>query len=307
MARILGFPRRGAAPRGSAALAAFLRGFSMEVMPRTAAKIPDFRAVLPEGTRIYIAHVDGTPIGDMVSTARRLRAEGFPVMPHVPARVVATKARLADWLARYADAGVSEALLLAGGVSELRGELHHSMHLLETGLFDAHGFTRLHVAGHPEGNRDIAPDGSDTALMEALRWKAAFGARTDARMAIVTQFGFESAPMIDWAQRLRAEGIGLPVHIGVAGPAKLQTLVKFAMSCGVGPSMRVLTRRAADVSRLLLPFTPLDILTDLAEYRAANPGFNIEAVHFFPLGGITATGAFVDEHGRAVGGAAAYA
>ncbi|WP_118132585.1 methylenetetrahydrofolate reductase [Oceanicella sp. SM1341] len=307
MARILGFPRRGVTPKGSAALAGFLRGFSMEVMPRTAAKVPDFREVVPEGTRLYIAHVDGTPIEDMVATAARLRAEGFPVMPHVPARVVASRARLEDWLARYGDAGVTEALLLAGGVSELRGELHHSMHLLETGLFDARGFTRLHVAGHPEGNRDISPDGSDESLMQALRWKAAFAERTGAEMAVVTQFGFEAAPMIAWAGRLRAEGIRLPVHIGVAGPAKLQTLVKFALSCGVGPSVRVLTRRAADVSKLLLPFTPLELLTELAEHRAANPGFAIESVHFFPLGGITATGAFVDAHGRTAGGAAATA
>ena len=41
-----------------------LQGYSIEVMPRTAAQIGDFRALLPEGTRVYVAHIDGTPIDD---------------------------------------------------------------------------------------------------------------------------------------------------------------------------------------------------------------------------------------------------
>ena len=97
----------------------------------------------------------------------------------------------------------------------------------------------------------------------------------------------------------------MPIHIGVAGPAKLQTMIKFAMACGVGPSLRVLQRRAADVAKLLLPFTPEEILTDLAAHKAANPDFNIEQVHFFPLGGIKKTAEFCDEHGRPAGGSVA--
>jgi methylenetetrahydrofolate reductase (NADPH) len=299
MATIFGFTRRReAAKTGSAALADFLQGFSIEVMPRTAAKVPDFREILPAGTRVYIAHIDGTPIEEMVKTAARLRAEGFQAMPHMPARVIATRATLEDWVRRYAEVGVEQALLIAGGVSEVRGELTSSMQMMETGLFDRFGFRRLHVAGHPEGNRDIDADGSDRAVMEALRWKNAFAERTDATMAIATQFCFEAAPVIAWADRLAAEGIRLPIHIGVAGPAKLQTLIKFAMSCGVGPSLRVLTRRAADVTKLLLPFTPVEFLTELAEHKAANPGFGIEAVHFFPLGGIAATTDFTAGFGR---------
>jgi len=302
MASILPFGRKAtpdAAP--SAAVANFLRGFSIEVMPRTAEKIDDFRAILPAGTRVYIAHIDGTPIEDMVATAKRIASEGFPVMPHVPARIIKDHATLDTWLGRYRDVGVDQALLLAGGVSEPHGDFHSSMQLMETGLFDTRGFTRLHVAGHPEGNKDIDADGSDTAVMEAIRWKNAFAERTDAQMAIATQFAFEAAPCIAWADRLKAEGIRLPIHIGIAGPAKLQTLIKFAMACGVGPSLRVLQRRAADLSKLMLPFTPAEILTDLANHKAANPDFNIEAVHVFPLGGILKSAEFMDEFGRSAG------
>jgi len=270
------------------------------VMPRTAEKVEDFRALLPRGTRVYIAHIEGTPIEDMVATARRLHLDGYPVMPHFPARIIKDRAMLADWVARYrGEADVKQALLLGGGVNSPAGEFHSSMQLIETGLFD--GFERLHVAGHPEGNRDIDPDGSDRMVMEALRWKQAFSERSDAKMAMATQFCFEAAPVIAWADRLAAEGIKLPIHIGVAGPAKLQTLIKFAIACGVGASLRVLQKRAMDVTKLLLPYEPNEVIADLAAHKARHPDFGVEAVHFFPLGGIKTNATWAIEHGGASG------
>lgn len=286
-------------PAGGGTLEAFLKGYSIEVMPRTAEKIEDFRALLPEGTRVYIAHIEGTPIEDMVATAQRIGAQGFAVMPHFPARIIKDKATLTDWVARYKDVGVSQGLILAGGVAQPVGDFATSMQLLESGAFE--GFTRLHVAGHPEGNKDIDPDGSDRMVMEAARWKTAFAERTDAQMAMATQFCFDAGPVIAWVDRLQAEGIALPVHIGVAGPAKLQTLIKFAIACGVGPSLKVLQKRALDVTKLLLPYEPTDFLTELAAHKAAKPGFGIEQVHFFPLGGIKTNAEWVTANGGASG------
>ena len=263
-----------------------------------------FRDILPEGTRVYIAHIEGTPIEDMVATARRLAGEGYAVMPHFPARIIKSRAQLADWIARYkGEAGVRQALLLGGGVSTPAGEFDSSMQLIGTGLFD--GFERLHVAGHPEGNKDIDPDGSDRMVMEALRWKQAFSERTDAKMAIATQFCFEAGPVIAWADRLAAEGIALPIHIGVAGPAKLQTLLKFAIACGVGPSLRVLQKRALDVTKLMLPYEPTEFVTALARHKAAHPGFGIQALHIFPLGGIKTATDWAIAHGGAAAAPAA--
>lgn len=265
----------------------FLQDYSIEVMPRTAEKVDDFRALLPQGTRVYVAHIEGTPIEDMVSTAARLNADGFKVMPHFPARIIKDKATLADWIARYqGEANVDQALLLAGGVADPHGEFDSSMQLLETDLFGKAGFSRLHVAGHPEGNRDIDPDGGMKNVDEALAWKQKFSATSDAKMALATQFAFEADPIIEWANSIKAAGIDLPVHIGIAGPAKLQTLIKFAIACGVGPSLKVLQKRAMDVTKLLLPYEPTDVITKLAAHKADNPDFNIESVHFFPLGGI---------------------
>lgn len=296
----LSFFRKDTKPAGNSdALESFLQGYSIEVMPRTAEKVEDFRALLPKGTRVYIAHIEGTPIEEMVATAKRIGAEGYDVMPHFPARIIKDKATLTDWVGRYKDVGVRQGLLLAGGVATPHGDYHSSMQLLESGAFD--GFDRLHVAGHPEGNKDIDPDGSDRAVMEAARWKSAFSERTDAKIAMATQFCFEAEPVIAWVDRLAAEGIKLPVHIGVAGPAKLQTLIKFAISCGVGASLRVLQKRAMDVTKLLLPYEPTEFLSGLAAHKAKNPAFGIEQVHFFPLGGIKTNATWVTENGGASG------
>ncbi len=279
---------------------AFLKGYSIEVMPRTAAKVEDFRALLPAGTRVYIAHIEGTPIEDMVDTARRIAAEGYDVMPHFPARIIKDKATLENWIAMYqGEADVKQGLMLAGGVAEPHGEFSDSMQLLDTGLFDKAGFERLHIAGHPEGNKDIDPSGGTANVNAALQWKQDFSQRSDAKMAIATQFAFEATPIIEWANGVKAAGVDIPIHIGIAGPAKLQTLIKFAIACGVGPSLKVLQKRAMDVSKLLLPYEPTEVLTDLANHKAANPEFNIDSVHFFPLGGIKTNANWAIENGGA--------
>ncbi len=285
----------GAREAGTGSL---LRNYSIEVMPRTAARIKDFRALLPDGTRVYIAHLEGTPIEDMVETAGRIARDGFAVMPHFPARIIPDTRTLKDWITRYrGEAGINQALLLAGGAAEPSGAFHSSMQLIETGLFDANGFKRLHVAGHPEGNRDIDRDGTERNAMDALRWKQAFSERTDARMAIVTQFAFEAAPIIAWVKRLAQEGIDLPVHVGVAGPARLQTLIKFAIACGVGNSLGVLQRRARDLTKLVRPFEPAELISELAAYKVADADLGIERVHFFPLGGLEACANWAAAHG----------
>jgi methylenetetrahydrofolate reductase (NADPH) len=79
-------------PAAHGAIPALIEDYSIEVMPRTAEKVEDFRALLPAGTRVYIAHIDGTEIEDMVAdrpapARRRLRADAaFPGALHPRAR-----------------------------------------------------------------------------------------------------------------------------------------------------------------------------------------------------------------------------
>ena len=274
----------------------FLSGYSIEVTPRSANKIECFADVLPENTRVYIAQINIDDIPEMIVTAKRLKDEGFEVMPHFPARMIKNNTVLNDLISMYQnEAGVDEALLLAGGLPSPAGDYNSSIQLIESGLFDKAGLKRLHVAGHPEGNKDIDPDGSNKNVSEALSWKQEFSNRTDASMAITTQFCFDANVVKKWADTIKGSGIDIPIHIGIAGPAKLQTLLKFSIECGVGASMKVLTKRARDITKLLLPYKPTQILSDLATYRAEDSSFNIEQVHFFPLGGVKRAAEFVEK------------
>ena len=278
------------------AIKKFLDGFSVEVTPKAASKIENFEDYIPSGTLVYIAHIEGTLIEEMVETAKKINDQGFCAMPHFPARIIKDKNVLEDWISRYKnEANVSNALLIAGGANKPYGEYDSSIQLIESELFDKADFNNLHIAGHPEGSMDIDPDGSTTNVDQALSWKNEFSKRTDANMAITTQFSFDASSVISWANNIKEAGIDIPVHIGIAGPAKLQTLLRYSIECGVGASIKIIQKRAKDLTKLLLPYKPTNIITELATYKANNPSFNIEKVHFFPLGGIKQVSDFVKE------------
>ena len=277
-------------------MAVIREDFSIEVMPRTLAKVDCLETLLPKGSRVYIAHIEGVEFQDMLATAKRLSEAGYRVMPHFPARIISNTKVLESWIERYVgEANVSEALLLAGSPVTPCGDLADSMQLMQTGLFEKYQFKRLHVAGHPEGNKDIDPDGSGEKVREALAWKQAYADQCSTDMAVVTQFSFDAHAVVDWADRLLEEGIRMPVHVGIAGPTKLQTLIKFAIACGVGPSLKILQKRALDLTKLLTPYEPTEILQDLSCLLSAGRAKNIAGIHFFPLGGISSTAAWLSQ------------
>ena len=275
----------------------FLNNFSIEVTPRAVAKIENLSELIPSGTLVYIAHIEGTPIEEMVKTAKKINQQGYATMPHFPARIIKDKKTLKDWISKYQnEANVKSALLLGGGINKPYGEYDSSIQLIESELFDLAGFEKLYIAGHPEGNKDIDPDGSTKNIDQALLWKNEYKNRTDIDMAITTQFCFDSKTVINWANDIKNKGVDIPIHIGIAGPAKLQTLLRYSIECGVGASIKILQKRALDLTKLLLPYKPTSIINELAEYKLINSDFNIEKVHFFPLGGIKQVSKFVQEH-----------
>ena len=100
-----------------------LMTFSIEVMPRTAKKIDDFRRILPKKTTIYVAHLEDTPVEEMFFTCKRLISEGMAPMPHIPARIIRNSGELEDWVKEYSSLGVEQSLLLAGNGKTPKGEL----------------------------------------------------------------------------------------------------------------------------------------------------------------------------------------
>lgn len=262
---------------------ALVAGFSIETTPGSALKIPDYRDHLRPGATVSVTFLPGSDFADSLATAKRLKAEGFKPAPHFAARSTPDLATFEDWLKRMQDeVGVDEAVVLGGGVTHPVGDLDNSMQLLETGLFQKHGITRIGVAGHPEGSPDITPG----RVSEALAWKNDYAARTGSQLYIATQFCFEAAPIIAWDRGIAAAGNRLPIHIGIPGLATLKTLINHARACGIGPSMRVLTRQARNIAKLLNVQTPDRLLIDLARYRASHADCGIVQLHFYPLGGL---------------------
>ena len=261
----------------------FLEGFTIETTPGSATKIPDYREHLRPGTVVSVTFLPGSDFADTVATARRLKDEGFDPAPHFAARSIPSKADFEDYLKRLqGEVGVSQVVALGGAVNHPLGPFDSSMQLLETGLFDKHGIRTIGLAGHPEGSPDI----SDRALAEALAWKNAFAERSDADCYLATQFCFEAGPIIAWDRQIREAGNRLPIHIGIPGLATLKTLINHARACGVGPSMRVLTRQARQITKLLTLSAPDQLVADLAAYKASDPDCGIRRAHFYPLGGL---------------------
>ena len=260
-----------------------LSGFTTETTPGAAAKIADYRVHLRPGATVFITFLPGSSFADTIAVAIRLRREGFNPVPHFAARSVPSRAFLDENLARLTgEAGVDQALLIGGALNHPLGEFSNTMQLLDTGLFDSYGIGRIGIAGHPEGSPDIP----DAQIRTALAWKNAFAQRTGASLYIVTQFCFEAAPVIAWDRHIQAEGNRLPVYIGIPGLASLKALIGHAKACGVGPSMRFLTRQARNVTKLLKVTAPDRLVAGLAAYRATDPQCGIRGVHVYPLGGL---------------------
>lgn len=274
------------APATARDVITLIDGFSVETTPASAAKVASFADHLAPGTTVNVTFLPGSAIGDTIAVATRLRAEGFEPVPHIAARSITDAAMLDRTLGRLKDeAGVTQALVIAGGLDRPLGAFTSSMDLLATGLFGAHGIRKIGVAGHPEGSPDI----DETALKDALLWKNRFAAERGLEMYIETQFCFDAAAIIAWDRRIRGWGNTLPIHLGVPGLATLKTLLKFAQMSGIGPSIRVLTRQARNLAKLMLVQAPDRLLLDLAAYKAGDPECGIEKLHFYPFGGLAKT------------------
>ena len=268
----------------------FLENTSVEVTPGGAVKIEDFRHLLRPQTTVFVTFLPGSDIKDTVATVKRLHAEDMKPVPHFAARSIPNKQFFEDTLKIFQDeCGVEEALLIGGGVDNPVGDFSSSMEILRLDLFQKYGIKTLGVAGHPEGSPDIPPADVTAALLE----KNAYAKEHGIDMYITTQFCFEAEPIIEWDKRIRSEGNELPIHIGLPGLATIKTLMAHAKACGIGPSMRVITRQAANIAKLMTTRMPDNITRDLANYQANDPECGITQVHLYPLGGMKKSAAWM--------------
>ena len=279
------FGRRDTA--GGAAIAAqvtgLAQGWSIEITARQAAKLE--RLPLPRGTRVNIAYLPDEEPSAILQTAARLVFEGMVPVPHVPARTLPSATALSTYLHGLAAVGVREALVIGGGVADQQGPFASSMDVLKTGLFGELGFSRVAVAGHPEGSPDISAQGLAAALAEKNEWARTAGLEVE----LMTQFCFDAGKVARWEQAIRTAGNRLPIRVGLPGPASIKSLLRYAQMCGVGNSLSFLSKRGGNVLQLVTATEPDGFIVDLARNLGNDPGHLVAGLHFYPFGGFEKT------------------
>ena len=237
--------------------------FSIEVTIKT-----DL-ANLPKVKDVYITMLPGNDYKEVTTKAAELVKSGFNAVPHFPARSIKNKEELKDYVARCKDGGVKQALLI-GGSSQPIGDFHSTLQLLESGLFED---WKIGIAGHPEGSPDI----SDSDLEKAMIDKKTYADY------IVTQWVMNTESIINFISKQT-----LPVHVGITGPLKISSLLKFANIVGAKNSINFLKSNMTKAVDLLKPRDPKDMIEKLKG--------STENFHIYTFGGLKETNKWLTEN-----------
>ena len=276
------------------AIAALAQAASVEMTWHDSVHLDACRDFLPSGTLIYVSHIPGQTWRETLSTCVAVRAVGLEAVPHVPVRELTDAAALENLLAELvAQAAVRRLLLIAGDRSKPLGPFSQALDVLQSGQLERHGIRRVTVAGHPEGH----PRVSASELRWAERDKLAWAADAGIELEFLTQFFFEVAPFISWVKDLRAKGVRERIIAGLTGPAKLTTLFKYALRCGVGPSIRALGARPGSFAGLVGERGPERLVRAIAQ-AAAEGGLEPIGIHLYSFGGLAQSCAWIDAVAR---------
>ncbi len=240
--------------------------FSLEITIKTDLKI------LPKVKDVYITMLPDQDYLDVVKKAKELVQFGFNPVPHFPARSIRNLKELQDYVNQCKDCGVKQALVIGGGRQPI-GDYHCSLQLLQTGLFN--GF-KIGIAGHPDGSPDI----SDSVLNKAMNDKKPFADY------IVTQWLLDTQLIKDFISKQ-----SLPVHVGITGPLKISSLLKFANIVGAKNSFNFLKSNATKAVDLLRPKDPNDLIMELKELT--------NNFHIYTFGGLKETNNWLERNNYA--------
>ena len=240
--------------------------FSLEITMKT-----DL-SVLPKVKDVYITMLPGNNFRDVANKAKELVQSGFNAVPHFPARSIKNSNDLKDYISMCKDFGVKQALVI-GGSSEPIGDYHCSLQLLETGLFK--GF-KIGIAGHPEGSPDI----SDSDLEKAMQDKKPFADY------IVTQWLLNPDSINKFISKQ-----SLPVHVGITGPLKISSLIKFANIVGAKNSINFIKSNATKALDLLRPSDPNELIEKVKS--------STNKFHIYTFGGLKETNKWLETNNYA--------
>jgi len=270
--------RRSLSDAQAGALARVLDAPTFELIPLKTSM--DQAALLPAGATVSVTASPAKGIEATIALCEQLQAHGFRAVPHVSARMIRDRAHLADLIAWMEGAGVDRAFVVSGDAKE-PGAYPDGLSLLREMAEIGHPLSEVGIPGYPQGHAFIA----DRVLLEALRAKAEFASY------ITTQLCFDPAAIASWVVTRRAEGIDLPVHVGIPGVAEPQKLLTMAARIGVADTHRFLVKNVRFVTRLIRSggfYRPDGLLEGLAP-AAADPAIGISGLHIYTFNAVGAT------------------
>ncbi|HTW24412.1 MAG TPA: hypothetical protein VMD78_12475 [Candidatus Baltobacteraceae bacterium] len=269
-------------------VAEMLQGFSIELNPGDGKVMDAAPGRLDPGTEVFLTWIPGTNPMETIAPAGKLRKAGLFPSPHIGARHVESTKQLEEFATRLAGEGVDRVLIIGGDRDKPAGPFDSSLAVMQSGILQKAGITRIAIGAFPEGNPAIP----DALLVPALPAKVNFAKSNGLQTQIVTQFCFDAEPIIKWLHLIRSQGIDLPVRVGLAGPASIISLTRYALKCGVGNSIKVLTEKPA-FAKLLVDKGPEPIIRDVATGIGPSDGgklpLGIAGLHFFVFGGFNKT------------------
>jgi methylenetetrahydrofolate reductase (NADPH) len=267
---------------------ALVASCSIEISPRDDLAGDGLGELFRPGTTVFVNHPGSVTHHDIVGACVRLRRAGFNPVPHIAARRLVSFTQASDFVHRASnEAGVMGALVIGGDPERAMGPFPDAHDLLASGLLARNALRAVLFAGYPEGHPRIAA----RVLDEALRAKLALARQQGLEASVVTQFSFDAAPILHWAAKLKAGDIVSPVRVGIAGPATVATLAKFAVRCGIGASLRALARGHTAFARILAEAGPDALIEALA--AGEDPRWPIDGLHIFTFGGVRRTAEWI--------------
>lgn len=269
-----------------------MSSYSIEITANDLAAFTATAALFQPRTQVSVTFLPGEDAASRVRAACAVRAAGLDPMPHLAARRLTSHAEVESYLGALRDqAEVDRVFVVAGDPVQPLGPFADARSLIETGLLARFGMRTVGIAGYPQGHPQI----DDARLWAALAGKHALLREQGHAVEVITQFGFDAGPMLQWIKRVREAGIAAPIRIGLPGPASARTLLRFAARCGVEASGKVLAKYGLSLTRLLASSGPDALLSDLA--RGLDPSIHGDVrVHLYPFGGLDRAGRWLQAY-----------
>ncbi|KAB2919606.1 MAG: hypothetical protein F9K29_04620 [Hyphomicrobiaceae bacterium] len=248
--------------------------------------------LLPTGTPVYVNHLPRHALDRGHGALLALHGAGLEPVPHIAARRVASRSEVQTFLDRAVrTAGVRKILLVGGDSPEPAGPYADAAALLRDVSLAGCGVQQIGLAGYPEGHPRIPTTLLNTAMVEKL----GLAERQGLGAYVVTQFSFAPNRIVEYCADLARRAPGVPIYVGLAGPATPVALLRFARRCGVGASLRALQAQGMGAVRLVTHADPSEQLAALARHCRSGSASNVVGVHLYSFGGVAATAAWMNE------------